>query len=146
VVYDIATVPSAIPVTIPVVPTVAIAVLLLLHEPPVVAFVKVVTNPAHTLAVPLIAEGFELTVTVAYVLQLPPSVYVILDVPAATPVTTPAEFILAFVGALLLQVPPVDADDNEVVKPTQTLSVPVIEDGTAFTLTMAEVAQPVASV
>ena len=46
-------------------PTVAIAVLLLLHVPPVVASPSVVVAPAQTLVVPVIAAGAGLTVTVA---------------------------------------------------------------------------------
>ena len=50
-------VPFATPVTVPLVlPTVATPVLLLLHTPPP-ASVSDVNEPAHTAAVPLIAEG-----------------------------------------------------------------------------------------
>ena len=52
--YDMVTTPALIPVTIPVVrPTVAIAVLLLLHVPPVAALVSVRLLPTHTLGVPV---------------------------------------------------------------------------------------------
>ena len=59
--------PAATPATTPVaVPTVAIAALLLLHTPPVVAFVKEVVAPWHTSGVPVIvpafANGFTVTV------------------------------------------------------------------------------------
>ena len=57
--------PAAIPVTIPPVPTVALLVLLLLHVPPDVASVKPAVNPAHTIDVPLTADGYELIITVA---------------------------------------------------------------------------------
>ena len=48
-------VPAATPVTIPVTePTVALAVLLLVHVPPVVTSVNVVVVPVHTFSVPVI--------------------------------------------------------------------------------------------
>jgi hypothetical protein len=54
----IVTVPEATPVTTPVVePTVAIAVLLLLHVPPDVALLSVVILPGHTLAVPVMGDN-----------------------------------------------------------------------------------------
>ena len=56
-------VPTATPVTIPVVdPTVAVPVALLLHVP-VLASVNVVVNPTHTDRVPLITPGNGFTVT-----------------------------------------------------------------------------------
>jgi hypothetical protein len=57
-------VPLETPVTIPVELTVAIAVLLLLHVPPVVASVSVDVPPTATVVVPEIAAGTGLTVTV----------------------------------------------------------------------------------
>ena len=65
-VYVMVTVPPAapVPVTIPVDdPTEPIAVLLLLHEPPIVASVKVVVKPKHTLVIPDIGAGLGLTVS-----------------------------------------------------------------------------------
>ena len=60
-------VPALTPVTAPVLPTVAIAVLLLLHTPPVVASLNVVVAPEHTDFVPVTvpADGMEPKVTVA---------------------------------------------------------------------------------
>jgi hypothetical protein len=59
------TVPAATPVTIPALVTVALAVLLLVHVPPVVGD-KVVVPPTHTEVLPVIdAVGLGLTVTVA---------------------------------------------------------------------------------
>ena len=52
-------VPAVTPVTIPVVPIVATAVAELLHNPPVVASVRVVVLPTHTDFVPPIAAGAE---------------------------------------------------------------------------------------
>jgi hypothetical protein len=51
-------VPDDTPVTVPVVPTVAVAVLVLLHTPPVVVSTNVVVAPpAHTFSVPVIEAG-----------------------------------------------------------------------------------------
>jgi hypothetical protein len=56
-------VPAATPVTTPEVPTVATAVLLLLHVPPGVASVNEVVEPAQTDVVPVIAPTEPPTVT-----------------------------------------------------------------------------------
>lgn len=62
--------PAATPVTTPLlVPTVASVTLLLVQVPVPVAFVNVVVNPTHTLAVPLMDAGNGLTVTAAVVKQ-----------------------------------------------------------------------------
>jgi hypothetical protein len=59
-------VPALIPLTTPVeLPTVATAVLLLLHVPPPVAHESVVEPPAQALVVPVIAAGTEFTVRTA---------------------------------------------------------------------------------
>ena len=54
--------PEAIPVTTPVLLTVATDTELLLHEPPLVALVRFVVRPAHTAIVPVIGSGSGLTV------------------------------------------------------------------------------------
>ena len=58
-------VPAATPFTEPEALTVAAAVLVLLHTPPVAPSVSVVADPAHIAAAPLMAPaiGNELTVT-----------------------------------------------------------------------------------
>ena len=65
--------PAAMPVTIPVVPTVARAVLLLDHTPPPVALLRAVLDPAQTVVVPVIepALGSGLTVTAVVALAVP---------------------------------------------------------------------------
>ena len=65
--------PADIPVTTPVVgPTVAIAVLLLLHVPPATASVKVVVVLKHTVEKPaIVPEDKTSTVTVLVALALP---------------------------------------------------------------------------
>ena len=60
----IVAVPALTPVTIPVLPTVA-AALLLLHVPPPGLHVRVVVAPSQTVAVPLMLAGDERTVTTA---------------------------------------------------------------------------------
>ncbi len=63
-------VPPAIPVITPVEePTVATAVLLLVHVPLPAASVKVIVDPAQTGVLPEIAAGRALTVTVVVVIQ-----------------------------------------------------------------------------
>lgn len=59
-------VPAVIPDTIPVpAPTVATAVLLLLHAPPVLVVLKVVVCPTHALVLPVMAAGSGFTVATA---------------------------------------------------------------------------------
>ena len=63
---------TAPPVTIPDPnPTVATAVLLLLHVPPPGVSNKLVVNPAQTVSVPVMAFGNGSTVTTAVAAQLP---------------------------------------------------------------------------
>ena len=62
--------PPPTPVTTPLSePTEALAVLLLLHEPPETASVNVITEPAHTEAAPLMEPGTELTDTIVVAVQ-----------------------------------------------------------------------------
>jgi hypothetical protein len=65
--YEISTVPAETPVTIPVLPTVAIAALDDDQVPPVVVLLKVMVLPAHTKDAPVIvpADDNGLTVTFA---------------------------------------------------------------------------------
>ena len=56
-------VPAATPVTMPVLPTVALVTALLLQVPPLVALASVVVLPMQVNAVPVIAAGLGLTVT-----------------------------------------------------------------------------------
>jgi hypothetical protein len=59
-------IPAATPLTTPVPPpTVAIAVLLLVHVPPAGAEVSVVEDPTHIAADPEIADGSGFTVNIA---------------------------------------------------------------------------------
>ena len=66
-------VPADTPVTVPVVPTVATVVAVLLHAPPVVASLNPVVEPAQTVAVPVMvpADGNGLTVTTLVAAAIP---------------------------------------------------------------------------
>lgn len=56
--------PGAMPITSPVADTVAIAVLVLLHTPPLRALVSITVSPGHRLSIPAIdgTEGVPVTV------------------------------------------------------------------------------------
>jgi len=65
-------------------------------------------------------------------------------VPAVTPVTTPLLVpMVATVVLLLLHEPPAVASLSVVVRPEQTLAVPVMEAGNGLTVTTTDVIQPV---
>jgi hypothetical protein len=69
------------------------------------------------------------------------------EVPAPTPVTTPAPDIVATAGALLLHAPKGVALLRVIVLPTHTaVPPPVIAAGREFMVTMAVVIQPVDAV
>jgi hypothetical protein len=108
--------------------------LLLAHVPPAAASFNVVVEPSQTTAVPPIAAGRELTVTTAAVAQPVDNIYDIVAVPAITPVTTPLDVPTVALPLLLLQVPPALLV-RLVVDPAQTDRVPLITDGSAFTVT-----------
>ena len=64
--------------------------------------------------------------------------------PVLTPVTTPPpEVTVATAGVLELQVPPVEASDNVVVRPIHTFMVPVIAAGNGLTVITSMLEQPV---
>jgi len=56
-------------------------------------------------------------------------------VPAATPPTTPLEFTVATAALLLLHTPPDVASLSVVVRPEQTVSVPVMDAGVGVSTT-----------
>jgi hypothetical protein len=83
-------VPADTPLTVPVDgSTVALAVLLLLHVPPVIVLFKSLVAPTHALAVPVIEDGVVFTVTTLVTAVPQPVVYCMVAFPALTPVTTP---------------------------------------------------------
>jgi hypothetical protein len=113
-VYFMVAVPDPAAVTTPVPEfTVATAVLLLLQVPPLVPLlVNVVGEPAQAVEEPLIVPAFGAAFTVINfvelnVPQLPVTVYFIVELPAATAVTTPVvAFTVATEVERLLQLPP----------------------------------------
>jgi hypothetical protein len=146
-VYVIVDVPAATPVTTPVLETVATPVLEDTHglEAAAVADpVKVVVKPTQADNVPVIV-GSALTVTIAVFIQPLEFVYVIVEVPADTPVTTP---VLETVATAVLEdtqgleAAAVADPVNVVVSPTQTDNVPVIV-GNALIVTVAVAIHPV---
>ena len=144
IVYVITGVPVATPVTIPVpATTVASPELLLVHMPPLVPSVRGMVAPIQTEVVPVIAAGDALTVIGVIALHPPLMVYVILAVPAETPVTTPVPDITVAIAVLpLLHAPPDVVLLNVVVKPVQTVAIPVFV-GNDETVTTVELAQPI---
>ena len=129
-VYVIVAVPAFTPLTTPLEePTVATDISLLLQVPPPPSL-NVVVAPAQTVVVPEIAEGNGLTVT-GFVAEHPDvAVYDIVLVPEPTPETTPVEEpIVATDVVPLLHIPPEAVSDTVIVKPTQTLSGPVMTPG-----------------
>jgi len=69
-----------------------------------------------------------------------------LAVPAAMPVTMPAASMVAIAVLLLLHAPLVLVVLNVVVVPTQALSVPVMAEGSGFTVTILVSWQPPAPI
>jgi len=130
--YIITDVPAVTPVTIPVEgPTVATTGVPLVQVPPVVVLVHVATEPIHIGVVPAIVCGIgAITVTVCEaVLTHPPTVteYVITEVPADTPVTTPVmPSAVAIAGVPLVHVPPVVVLVHVAIDPTHIGVVPDI--------------------
>ena len=130
-------VPAKTPVTTPL-ETVAFA-LAVLHVPPLAASLRVILAPTQTLVAPVIvpATGNGLTVITCVATAVPQllvTVYCMLSVPVATPVTTPPETVaFAFV---VLHTPPLEASLNRMFAPTQTLATPVIIPafGSGFTV------------
>ena len=57
------------------------------------------------------------------------------EVPAKRPDTMPLVPTVATVGTLELHVPPVVASVNATLKPAQTGALPVMEEGSGFTVT-----------
>jgi len=142
------TAPAVTPVTEPEdEPTVAIAMLLLLHVPPTVASSNVMLEPGHTWVGPVIAAGVALTVKGWLALQPVGMVYIILSVPALTPETTPVvEPTVANDVFVLLHVPPVSVLASVIAEPTHTWLGPVIAGGVVLTVTTDVMKHPVPSV
>jgi len=124
-----------------VITTLAIAELLLLHAPPVVASLSIVARPTQTSETPVIDAGVGFTVTIVSTMHLPTE-YTIIDVPAATPYTFPDTSTVAIPVLLLLHVPPPTASLKPVVPPMHNPGIPPIGIGSTFTVTTVVVEQP----
>jgi hypothetical protein len=132
----IVAVPADTAETTPALLTVATAALLLLQAPPEIELLRLAVEPAHKIAEPLIADGAVLTVIVFVTIQLVPVEYVIVALPALTPLTMPlTTSTVATDVLLLLHVPPVDVLVSAIVEPAQTVLLPPIAAGAAFTVT-----------
>jgi hypothetical protein len=134
-------VPSETPETTPVVAlTEAMVKLLVVQVPPALALVKVVELPRQTALAPTIVSTVpELTVSITVRIDVPHefvTLYTIVEVPALTAVTTPAEFTIATAVLIENQVPPVVVLDNVTVEPTQCIVGPVIGATTGGALTV----------
>lgn len=129
--------PVAAPVTNPLSePIVAAPVFVLVHNPPLIASVRLLVPPEHTVAGPAIAVGVVLTVTMVAVVHPVGSEYTIVAGPVATPVTIPLEApIVATEGARLFQLPP-PASVSAIVAPTHNAVGPPIAAGTGLTVTL----------
>ena len=130
-------------------PTVAIAMLLLLHVPPVVGSDRVmVPPPPHTVVGPVMAAGRGFTVSVRVISQpVVVSRYVMVVVPSAKPDTRPVEDpIVATDMLLLLQVPLGVKLLSVTVEPRQTPEGPEMVKGSGLMVTMVVVIHEVGSV
>ena len=117
--------------------------LLLLHVPPLVVEVSVEVKPTQTVVVPEIVPATVAAVTVTVLVAvalgqplIPATVYVMVAVPGAIPVTTPEEFTEAMEAAVLVQVPPLTVEVKVVVLPTQIDCVPERVPALAFGVTV----------
>ena len=136
-------VPGDTPVKMPGASMVAIAVLLLLHTPPVTASLSGVESFMHTWSVPPIADGVGLTVSIVVAAQPVALVmYEIIAVPAAPPVTVPVAPTIAILVALLLHVPPVVASANVMVDPIHKAVAPVMINSDGLTAMILVTVQP----
>lgn len=139
--------PTDAPVTTPVVPpTDAIALLALLHVPPLTVLLSVIVVPTHTLIEPVLlvfAGNAAFTVTTAVLEQPDAFVYDIVALPAAYPLTTPPVLTGAILASLLLHVRPAGLDPSVVVLPTHNVRLPVIGVGDASTVIDRVRRQPV---
>jgi hypothetical protein len=129
-------------------PTVAIAVLLLLHTPPAGVLVSVSEVPWQKSNVPPIAVGTAFTVIVCVAVAVPHTVvtaYDIVAVPAAMPLTTPEVPVVATATSDDDHTPPVVPSVSVMSLPVHTAVGPVIVPaaGNGFIVTIWLLVQPV---
>ena len=136
-------VPEATPVTIPVLPTVAVNGSALVHVPAAGAPVSAAVPLTHIEGAPVIV-GRAFTVTTAVRKQPAPREYEMVVVPWLTPVTTPVDALTEATPVLvLLHVPPVTEPERLVVPAIHAANVPVMV-GRALTVITAPLVQPAA--
>jgi len=132
-------VPKVIPVTIPEVPTVALA-LVVLHAPPDGSALSVVVRPVQAVAGPVMAPGDWLTVMVVVAVQpVTGRVKVMVGVPEDKPAIVeelPGDVADAMPGRLLVQAPEV-VSVRLMVAPVHTCVGPEMAAGAGFTVTGA---------
>ena len=128
--------------------TVATASVTLLHVPPLVLLASVVFSPVQTDAVPVLAAGVGFTVIGHAAKQLPGVVvYVMVNGPEDTPVTSPDPLLTVALAILLLvHVPPPVRSDKVVVSPVHTVEAPVGAGGVALTVKGSTAVQPAGNV
>ena len=128
-------------------PALATDVLELDQVPPVALLVKVVDPPTpQTSKDPLMVPGAPFIVTILVAFGEQPFEYVMIDVPAETPVTIPVpDPTVATPVAELVHDPPLVAFASVVVAPIHADDTPVIVAGAAITVTirLAALPQPV---
>ena len=140
-------VPGVLPVTTPVLPTVATDTMLLAHVPPGVASASITGLPKQAEGIPVIGLGIGSTVTTVPVAQPVPKVYDTIVVPGAIPATVPVLApMVPTATVLLLQVPPAVLLPNVVVCPWHTSGIPLMLPGTALMVITMVFIQPVGGV
>jgi hypothetical protein len=108
---------------------------------------SVTLDPAHTTVKPVIAVGIGVTSIMIVIWQPESVVYVIIVVPADTPVTTPDVTSTVAIAALpLLHVPPVVVLLSVDVAPAQIFVIPVIGAANGLTVTTAVERHPNGSI
>jgi hypothetical protein len=113
--------------------------------PPDVGSVSVIVSPIHTCVGPDIGPGIDCTFTVAVVKQPVDSVYVIVMIPAESPVRLPVTgLIVPNIVGDALQVPPGDPSNSIALPSTHTVNVPLplIVNGDGLTVTYLVTKQP----
>ena len=141
-------VPSDIPVNVPEVLMLPVAILLLLHDPPVVSLLKVVVAPSHTKAMPVMAAGSAFMVSMAVLKQPAGREKVMVLVPAERPVMIPVMEPTAATDVLLLlqEALPDNGSESMAVAPLHMPDAPRIALGCRFTVATVIVLHPAGNV
>ena len=134
-VYVMVSVPGFEPTTKPVDAPMLRFTPALVQVPPGTPSVAVVAEPTQIPPDDTMADGEGLTVITVLMEQPAPTVYIMLAVPAVTPVTTPVVgFTVATPAEPLAQVPPVVASVSVMVWYWQTTVGPAMATGSGFTV------------